>query len=557
MAALVFAILLCLGWLVPEHFPPWLAFHGEAPAFAGLVAAFTLVWWKSRDTRYWNFGPGQLILAALVAVAALQYLWGQLEFAGDLWLTCAYIGGLLFAWTMGRHWATEPKTTQFDAVETLALGFALGATVSALMAITQALGQEEVWGRLLMSAKHIPRALANLGQPNQLATLLLMGVVATVLLRERELISRNLTLTLVLLLSVAVLLAQSRTAMLSVTALALWGWWHARTTQHMNRKALLIWLVLMWGGSWLYQWSATVLYQAVSVSEFERPNLRFVMWQQLLAAIAESPWLGYGWLQTPLAQQVGALKVAGVEQVLYAHNHLLDLATWLGLPLALMLAAVVALAAWRRRRSLQQARVLFLLAWLLPVAIHALLEFPLAYAYFLLPVGVLMGILDKWTQPDQSAHIALPRHGVLLALLLYSAMLFAITRDYLLVEEDFRVARFESRHIGQTPADYQVPEIHVLTHLGTVLKAMRVRTEPGMKATDIELLRDASRRFAWAPLHFRYALALGLHGQPDAAAQQMTLIKGLFGDEMYTEAAADFRRLQQERYPVLSVVKIP
>jgi O-antigen ligase len=562
MPALLFATFLCLGWLVSEHFPPWMAFHNEAPAFAGLIAAAALAAVQNRDPLGWRLGPGQFLLLLLVALAPVQYLAGQLPYAGDVWLTLTYGGGLVLAWTLGRLWAGEPRRGHFDPLETLALGFTVGASVSALMGITQALGQEGVWGPWLMSGQHIPRALANLGQPNQLATLLLMGLVALVVLRERDLISGPLLLLLAILLSSGVVLAQSRTSLLAATALAAWAWWRSAALRQLSRRSVLGWLLALWLCSallpWLQQWLQDLPHEALAAAApVARPNIRPLMWQQLLAAVSQSPWTGYGWLQTPAAQQAGALQVPGLEQVLYAHNHLLDLLVWLGIPLTLLLLALVARVLWSRRRALEESRVVLALAWLLPLAVHAMLEFPLAYAYFLLPAGVLWGMLDQWTRPADARDWRLPRAIVLLAVCAVGALALLMARDYVLVEEDFRVARFENRGIGQTPPEYEVPEIHWLTHLGAVLRAMRLRAEPDMDDAELALLHETARRFSWPPLHFRAALAQALNNQPDQAARQMRLIRNLYGDDIYREAAADFRRLQEEKYPALARVPLP
>lgn len=556
MAVLIFAVLLCIGWLIPDHFPPWWAFHNEAPAFVGLVVALAVVWAKDRRLEI-SIGSGEVVLLLLMLLAGAQFLTGKLVFAGDVWLTLAYVGGFLLAWTLGRTWAAEPRRTRFGPLETLALTFAVGATLSALMAVTQWLRQEDVWGPWIMPARHTSRALANLGQPNQLSTLLLMGIVAVAILRERQLISRGLLITLIALQSVAVVLTQSRTGMLVVTVLALWCWWQGAVLTQLSRRGVLAWGGAVWLAATLYQWTGTLGGQHAAMGEqVLQPGLRPLMWKQIVEGISQSPWTGYGWLQTPAAQQAGAMKVPGLEQALYAHNHLLDLIIWLGLPLTFILLGLTAWAIWRRRRAVHDPQVVMVAAWLLPVACHAMLEFPLAYAYFLLPAGVMVGMLDHWTNTGRQWRLCLPSASALIASCLYGGMLLAMANDYLRAEEDFRVARFENRRIGTTPVEYHVPELKVLSHLGAVLQAMRLRAKPGMQQAELNLLKQTSRRFSWAPLHFRYALALGLNGKAEEATRQMQLIRGLYGEKVYSEAAADFRRLQHDEYPVLSRVQL-
>lgn len=557
MAPLIFSLLLCMGWLVAEHFPPWLAFHNEAPAFAGLALASVVALWKSRGSK-WTAGSAQLAIVLLLMLPVIQYALGQLTYAGDVWLTWAYGGGFLLAWTLGRLWADERRTTRFDALETLALAFVVGGTVSALMGITQWLGQEDLWGPWLMNGRHSNRILANLGQPNQLSTLLLMGVVSACVLCERQLMSRGLLSFLVLLLSGAVILTQSRTGLLIVSLLALAAWTAAPALKQITRGGVVAWAVLVWLGTWLFQSQGSAgVERAVQGEQMLQPGLRPLLWRQILEGLSQAPWAGYGWLQVPAAQQAGALEVPGLEQALYAHNHLLDLVVWIGVPLTLLTVVLVVRQAWRRRHAIRDQRVVFLLLWMLPVATHAMLESPLVYAYFLLPMGVLLGMLDRWSETGGEQTIGVRAITLVPLTLLYAGLLCGIAYDYIRVEEDFRVARFENRRLGQTPAGYEVPGIRTITHLGAVLQAMRLRATPGMDSEDLELLHQASRRFSWPPLHFRYALALGLNGRAEDAAHQMRVIKGLYGDKIYAEAADDFRRLRDEKYPELGNVELP
>lgn len=556
MAALIFATLLCAGWLVPDHFPPWWAFHNEAPVFAGLVLAWVAVWAQHRKLII-EAGSAQLVLLLLMGLAVLQYLAGQLLFAGDVWLTLVYGGGFALAWLLGQFWAGERRRSVFDPLETLALGFSAGASVSALLALTQWLQQEQVWGAWITSASHTSRVLANLGQPNQLATLVLMGLVATAILRQREKISLNFFLTLVVLNSVALVLTQSRTGVLSASLLALWFLWKGGSADRLSRWGMLAWVGSIWLGTWLYQSVGSMGERAVLGEQVLQVGLRPLMWKQLLQALSLSPLTGYGWLQTAAAQQAGAFQVPGLEQVSYAHNHMLDLALWIGVPLTLLVLGVLGRIVWARRHAVSEPRVFLLTAWLLPLLNHAMLEFPLAYAYFLLPAGVMLGMLNQWTKPAGAQGLQLRRWGMPLIVSVYAALLWGVAVDYMRAEEDFRIARFENRGIGQTPADYTAPDLKLLTQLGTVLHAMRLRAAPDMKPEEVELLRLASGRYSWAPLHFRYALALALNGQPELAARQMQLVKSLYGEKMYADALTDFHRLQQERYPQLGLVQLP
>ena len=78
-----------------------------------------------------------------------------------------------------------------------------------------------------------------------------------------------------------------------------------------------------------------------------------------------------------------------------------------------------------------------------------------------------------------------------------------------------------------------------------------------MRIEDIENLHKTSSRFAYGALAFRYALALGLNGQPEAASRQMRIIRGMYGEIYYQAAKSVLRSLEAEKYPELALVLTP
>jgi hypothetical protein len=93
--------------------------------------------------------------------------------------------------------------------------------------------------------------------------------------------------------------------------------------------------------------------------------------------------------------------------------------------------------------------------------------------------------------------------------------------------------------------------------MSAMLSAARQRPTPGMDVQDIENLRRVSSRFAYGAVRFRYAIALGLNGDPVGATRQMAIVRSMYGEQYYKSAVADLRALQQEKYPVLTQVHTP
>ncbi|MCW5633406.1 MAG: O-antigen ligase C-terminal domain-containing protein [Rubrivivax sp.] len=251
------------------------------------------------------------------------------------------------------------------------------------------------------------RAVGNLRQPNHLSSLLLWALIATVALAELGALARRIAFALAALFVFGVVLTASRTGVLSVLLLALWGAADRRLARP-TRLALLT-APLLYAGAWfgLVQWaevSQRTFGGAVRVAEDvaaggDISSARFAIWSHTLALIRESPWLGVGfgefniaWTLTPFADRPKAFFD-------HTHNLPLHLAVELGLPLAAAVMTLLLAALWRAARA----------AWSLPagdacgvgartgvlmvlmIGLHSLLEYPLWYAYFLLPLAWVWG----------------------------------------------------------------------------------------------------------------------------------------------------------------------
>jgi hypothetical protein len=131
-----------------------------------------------------------------------------------------------------------------------------------------------------------------------------------------------------------------------------------------------------------------------------------------------------------------------------------------------------------------------------------------------------------------------------------------IAYEYLLIESDFRVVRFEGAHIGLTPASHTPPHVRLNSHLGEMLQAARIQPRPGMPAQEVEQLARVARRFPYSALSRRYALALGFDGQTAKAGAEMRQIRNLYGDVEYAIVKAEWQRYAGI-YPQLNQVSVP
>jgi hypothetical protein len=129
--------------------------------------------------------------------------------------------------------------------------------------------------------------------------------------------------------------------------------------------------------------------------------------------------------------------------------------------------------------------------------------------------------------------------------------------EYVAIEEDFRIVRFEALRIGATPASYQRPHVILLTQLDALLHGGRIVPKPGMSADEVELARKVALRFPWPATQNRYAQSLALNGNPDEAIRQLLVLRALHGEAAYAQVKAGWTLLAHEKYPQLQTLKLP
>jgi hypothetical protein len=542
-----------LSWLSADHYRPWASFHSEVLAFLGIFGLLVSVLIHQSGGVVVPRGMGWIAVATLLPW--LQYVAGIGYFAGDALLSSLYLCGLSGAIMVGFAFSRAKEGDLAYGLTGVMHSLWIAAMVSAAIAWIQWLNLQLPIGMFVVQTEFGDPAKGNLGQPNQLGTLLLMGMIAYSYIYERRIIGAfGFTLGIFFMTS-ALVMTHSRAAMLGVLAIGcIFVVKRSRMKSLLSTQHVLGW-VLLFG---LANGVSPYIDEALMLSSDREPlfanNGRVLIWLQMLAGISKSPWVGYGLNQTATAHIAGTLDYPGSMTVTYAHNILLDIIAWNGIPLGVVMIGAGGYWFCTRIYRVSDLKAVYAMACLLPFTIHSLVEYPFAYAYFLIAAGLMVGVVEACVEPIKGWQIK--RLWVGSALSVWVIVGGYIVHEYILIEEDFRIVRFENQRLGKTEATYQVPKLWMLSHMATMLKVARQPAVPNMTEQQLNDLRRVSFRFLYGAINLRYAIALGLNGDPDGARHMMAVVRATYGPVYYGEAKVGWQE-STEKYPSLNAITLP
>lgn len=542
-----------IAWLLPNHYAPWLSAWQEGLTLVLLCAALLAARRGGRLPVVW---------LAFVAVAAvtvlLQWTLGLVRFSGDALMVVLYLGAVAAAAAIGASLRPAGGVgADDDPLNTLAAAAAFCAVVSVGLALMQWTGVPQL-GLWLVELRPTSRPHANVAQPNHLCTLLVLGQAALLQLHQSRRVSTPVFWLGSGWLLAGMAMSGSRTGWLQIAALAvMWIVMRRRAGLRLTGAQVVALGALYLGALALWPWANEVLlYEgARGVGDQLAAGSRPTVWLKLVEAIAREPLTGYGWQQTVHAQLAVALEGPPMrEHWEHAHSLALDLLIWNGVPIGLLLLGLIGYWFVSRTLACRDAGAAALLMGLAGLLVHAMLEFPHEYAYFLLPAAVAVGAVE-------SAHPT-PTGPVVRAWMLKAmggaigATLVVVAVDYLQAEQGFRNLRLESAGIGSPGLVTPPPDLRVLDQLEAFQRFVHTEARPGMSADELRRLYDVAERFAYPPAMLRHALAAGLNGDPERARATLQRLCHVHPAPRCDEAREAWTEAGR-KFPVLAAVPAP
>ena len=484
-------------------------------------------------------------------LVALPWLWPFTS--GPVAATLPYLAGVTVAAVLLLAWPA--RASGRDApLRAVAAGWLGAALVSGGIALLQYFDLE---GPLFpwVNIAEPGQAFGNLRQPNQLASLLVIGLLSLRWWLSRGL-SNRLAAGMAALLLTALAATASRVGLVEFLAAgALSLCWAARGRWRMAALAVL-------GALVLYALAAVALPWALQASEgaagrdlIERLRSaestcgsRFILYSNVLHLIGLKPWTGWGWGELAYAHYITLYDGPRFCHILdNAHNLPLHLAVELGVPVAVLVCGALAWAIWRGRPWAEQDPTRQL-AWgvLMVIGIHSGVEYPLWYAPFQIAVALCVWML--WTTragaeaatPDQASARRWQTARLGVAALMLAAVAYAgwdyhrISQIYLPVEQ--RAAMYREDAMGHARKSWLYAD---------VVRFAEVTTRPAVRENAAWMLPAALQTLHFSPeprVIQKVIESATLLGRDDVALGHLARFRAAFPREQ-AQWAEDNRRV--------------
>ncbi|OSI33669.1 PglL family O-oligosaccharyltransferase [Neisseria dumasiana] len=438
---------------------PLSSFYLEAGSLAGAVLLLLLTALTGRLNV--RLPAASVYFLALAAFWWLQARLMNLTYPGmsDLAVS-AFVIIALAAWAC-RSWVAG--FGQERIVSVLAWTLLFGALIQSVVVVMQFTGwaSAEMF-RGIISYRGLREVSGQLGQRNHLGHYLMWGTLAASYLWAARRMPGWLGFVLVLLLTSALGLVNSRTILTYVAGVGLLlPFWRWRSGAGSNRMvgivlfALVMTLLVQFGIGYILDWVSGMKYDTAverAGSSSFGGSARDIEWRKAWTIFLSAPVWGYGWgsysLQGFLVHAEEGKFSMNILNVLFTHSHnlILQLLSEMGLVGTALTVFGFLAAIWRMFRRPPSNASLLLLSMMAVSLCHSMLEYPLWYIYFLVPFA-LMASLSPADEHDASDGLKTAKRQNIGAAVLAVCLLAGIARLGFVYTD---LARFDRQPKGET-----------------------------------------------------------------------------------------------------------
>lgn len=539
--ALIAAILISLAWLMPIHYRPWVTYTGELYAFFALFALVAICLKEKL-----RIPVVSLPLLILACVPLEQFFLGQVFFFSTAMMSFIFVFSFWFASVLGYHLSTGDYNRE-ETFTNLSYVFLASGTVTGMIALCQWTNLDSVLPGMV-NISGTQRPYANFAQPNNMATFLVMALMSCLYLYEKKKIQTKWLFACAAVIVMGVALSQSRTAWVAAIAIMLYlAFYQYKGIIRLKWYYSITWFIFFIACIVAFPLLSQLAAQAVDADVVQSRDVvaratgdmsRLAIWEQMLAAIQAQPWFGYGWYQTSVAFVSISDTVQGPVWIRSAHNFILDFLLWNGLLIGLPFLAYFGYLGYQLQRWVNTPESVIGILMIGAFVTHAMFEFPQHYAYFLLPVGFILGTV--LAQNPKIKTITLPAFALQLTWGIGLVILLLIYRDYDVVVpklgQSIRYEKQPEKITNEKP-------IYLLTEFNHRIAWIRVNPYRKMSEDEIHQYEKLVVSYPTKYNFLKYIRLLAYNGYVDEAQHQLQSLNTIQKTELdYAEVTRDMPR---------------
>ncbi|WP_213686783.1 O-antigen ligase family protein [Acinetobacter sp. WY4] len=369
--------ILGLSYLNPNAYLPWPNFYQDGLAILSFLF-FIFYFLKIKSSFVISKFLIYIYIITLFFIC-FQFFLNFYYFYQDLFLFLFYFTLFFISILIGSN--------DIIKIHKLMFLFLFVGLVSIAIQIFQWVGFESIFFREFLGK----RPYANLGQPNQLATLLFFSLFSNLYLLFDKRVNIKIYWIFSFILSFGIALTFSRTSwlvFLFVIIISL-----LKFNLKLYKVLFPVFIVYIFQVIILASLSSSFgvkFKEIIGHRNISDPS-RIKIWEQSIVAVKESPWLGYGVNQTSIARAKVLETSQSYDLVEYSHNLFLDILLWFGIPMGSILICISIYFFCEKLIREKEVKKNILLLIILCFFIHSMLEYPFTYAYFIIPIGFILG----------------------------------------------------------------------------------------------------------------------------------------------------------------------
>ena len=523
------AIFLLLAWLLPIHKIPWTTFGSELLTFLSAIALLSA--FINKDLK---IPRPQIVALPILIIPLIQFAFGQILYLSNALLCIAYIAMFWLMVSVGYNLAIGEKGQREQVFKIFCLVVFTGAVFSSVIAIFQWLDIERYLSPFA-NVLNNNRPYANFAQPNNLATFICMGVFASLYFYEKRILPTLVLVPATFIFLFTIALTQSRTAwvvcLFTLIYLSIKQFGKSKRLSFLKLLAwVTVFIIIISCLPMLNQFIASatehqVMYTSSVVERASSGYLRLDMWNQALIAIGQHPWFGYGWNQTGMAQITAFDLYPSHEWYKSAHNIILDLLLWNGIPIGGVIILYVVCWLYWLNKGIREPVSIAASLMVCAILIHALLEYPIHYAYFLLPLGFLLGMIQA--QYPQLPTVKLKSLVIVTVMIIGVMLVGAIYRDYIIYRQ--QSVFVSKKTLTASQKEVMDQEIYVLTQFKERVWWIGLNPYTKMSDQQLQYIGRMVANLASAYDINKYAQVLAFNGKKAEAEHQLWILKTLHG----------------------------